>query len=113
MNNLKPAADIIRNNADRIKEGGKEALESVANDIKVKCGVSASGILVFGNENFRNASDYVGRFDTWSASGVVLKGFYSWSDCCRAYGIGGNIIPSGGWGVSRSVSYYFLLSSNN
>ena len=109
LDEAKTVAELLLKYQDLLKIDGANAIEAITKNLKFSGSFSISGLLVYGNSDFKTSKDYRRWFNSWSANVIGLKGSYSWSDCCTVYGIGRSF--GGGWGVSRSTSYYVLLNN--
>ena len=73
-------------------------------------GVTASGLVITGNEEFVDAHSYEYDFDTTTVSLWKVKGSHSVSSSCKSYGLGYTFVGSPQtYGWSYSHSYYRLL----
>jgi RHS repeat-associated protein len=105
-NEIADITELLKDNLDLLKMDGQSALDGVLSAFKPGLGGSVSGLLVYGNESFKNARSYTKDFTTVSGTAWHFKGSYSYSDCCRTVGVG---VSTSGFGLSFSHSYYFLL----
>ena len=97
--------DLLVNNAELLKLDGATAVDGILSTLSLSGSVSASGLLVYGNKDFKNASNYEGGFDTVSGTAWHFKGSYSWSKTCRVVGVG---VSTSKFGLSYSHSEYSL-----
>ncbi len=98
--------DLLVNNAELLKLDGATAVEGILSTLSLSGSASASGLLVYGSKEFKNAADYEGGFDTVSGTAWHFKGSYSWSKSCRVVGVG---VSTSKFGLSYSHSEYSLL----
>ena len=99
---------MLQGNPEKVLSG---LLESV---VSANASVSVSGVIVVGEEKFKSAGDYEGSFTTTSVNLWHVKGSRSQGDSCHSWSIGGTFaVKPSRIGISRSVTKYKLLWSNN
>ena len=102
--------DLLLNNADLLKADGATALDALVNGLSFSAGISVSGVFVTADETFESAESYERWFDSYSYNGLFVKAAHAWSDCCKTYSIGGNLLStSTKWGITRAKTFYKLL----
>ena len=106
--------DLLLNNIELLKLDGASVLQTLLAGFSFKAlktiELSASGILVWGNDFFENTKDYEGWFVTTSFNIFRLTGSYSVGKDCRTVTVGGSFAPGiGGFGWHVNTSYYFQI----
>ena len=114
MEEVNLIVDLLLNNIELLKLDGASVLRTLLAGFSLKSlEVSASGILVWGNDFFKNTRNYEGRFDTTSFNIFRLTGAYSAGENCQAVTVGASFAPGiGGFGWHISQSWYFQIWSS-
>lgn len=94
----------ITDNAEFLVQGSEAEIIAVATLLSDNFSMSVSGVLITGNEDFISTESYNGSFTSIGGSAGKLKGSFAYSDNCRSYAlgrnlVGGSILPS--WGFSK------------
>lgn len=103
--------DLLTESLDLLKMDGANAINALAQSPSISG--SASGFVIFGNNNFDGAKSYAGGFNTTTVNIKNVQGFYSWNDKCRAVGAGycrSTRLDGSKWGISGSKTNYTLIS---
>ena len=110
LEGMSDISDLLINNLDLLKMDGASAIDVIIESVSMKWDCSISGVLVTGNEDFNDVTDYKYGFDTCTVSGLSGKVSYSWSSCCKTISIGKKMNKTS-FGINYSKSYYYLLAA--
>ena len=95
----------IEDNIDLLTCGTEKGVNELVSILKSGFSVSASGLLIWGNEDFTSVWSYEGAFTAFSASISRVKGAIAWSSSCVAASLGASILGTKKgihWGVSKT-----------
>ena len=102
---------IVYDSADELMMMGASEMEALIRGKLVSASISGSVMAIWTNDEFKDAYDYRGKFDTITVGFDRVKAFYSWSDSCKVDGLGVQW-PRSGLYYNRTASEYRLLYTN-
>lgn len=100
----------ITDNSDIFVSGSEAEIIAMATLLSEGFSMSVSGVLICGDESFNSTESYQESFTSVGASIGRIKGSLAYSNNCRAYSLGANIVgakPIPCWGISKS--YYYQI----
>ena len=107
--------DALVNNIESLQGNPEQVLSGLLESlITTNASVSASGVLVVGEKNFRSAKDYEGTFTTTSVNLWFVKGSRSQGDTCHTWSVGGLwSATQSSFGISQTITSYKMIWSSN